>query len=203
MRNFAKLLSFVSLAVLIVLILVGRFYEPLPELLPFLSFGLLAIMCYLMPFWSFFNLTGVGVLSFKLFLKDFESKSDDADFGRLFLGAKKVTQIAEAYNMRISSHTLAIGMTISFLENRKATRKEFFDLITWIEKSTNQENFKKFRKLVKKYNSVAEKASKEGIKEKAYWTFEKAIEICKVIIIPIAIAMIYIVVPKILEILPS
>jgi len=202
-QNFAKTLSLASSGVVIMLVLVGQFYGPLPEWVPFLSFGLIVIMCYLMPFWGFFNPTGVGVLCFKLFLKDFESESDNADFERLFLGAKKVAKIAEAYNMRISSHTLTVGMTISFLENRKATRKEFFDLIIWMEKRTNQENFKKFRKLVKKYNSVAEKALKEGIKEKAYWTFDKAIEICKVIIIPIAIAMIYIVIQKILEILSS
>lgn len=186
---------------LIGLVLVGRFYGPLPEWSPFLSFGLLAIMLYPIPFWDFFNLTGVGILCFKLFLKDFESKSDNANFGRLFLGAKKVAQIAKAYNIQISSHMLTVGMTISFLENRKATRKEFLDLITWIKKPTNQENFKKFRKLIKKYNSVAKKASKEGIKEIPYWTFEKVVEICKVIIIPIAVTIIYIIVPKILEVL--
>lgn len=191
------------MAVLIGLVFGGKFYGNLPIWSPFLFFGLLAIMFYTMPFWDFFSLTGVSVLCFKLFLKDFQSESDNTNFRRLLLGARKVTRIAKAYNMRIPPCTLATGMTISFLENRKTIRKELSNLIEWIENPTNQENFKKFHKLVKKYNSIAEKASEEGIEEISSWTFEKAIEVCKAIVIPVAVAMIVIIVPKILEILYS
>jgi len=124
-----------------------------------LYFGLLTIMLYTLPFWDFFNITGAGVLHFKLFLKDFENNSENADFERLFLGAKKVAEIAKVYNMLVSPHTIVVGMTISFLENRKAALKELSILIEWIEKPANQENFKKFRRLLKKYNSVAARAT--------------------------------------------
>ena len=200
-QNFAKLLLAVSLAVTIGLVLGELFYGNLPIWTPFLAFGFAAIMYYAIPFLDFFNLTGVSVLYFKLFLKDLQRKSDNANFRRLSSGARKVTRIAKAYNMRIPPCTLATGMTISFLENRKTIHQELSNLIEWIENPIDQENFKKFHKLVKKYNSIAKKASEEGIEEISSWTFEKAIEVCKAIVTPVAVAIIIIIVPKILEII--
>lgn len=181
-----------------------QFYTlTLPLWSSFLILGLMVGMFYGIAFMDFLNLTGEAVLSFKLFLEEFERKTDHADFGKLVLGAKKINELAKAYNIQVSPHKLARGMTISFLKNRKATRKEIDDLIEWIENSTKQENFKKFCKVVKKYTSIAERSSEEGIKEKAHWTFERTVEICKVIVIPIAVAFIIYIVPKILEVWSS
>jgi len=150
---------------------------------------------------SFFSIIGEGVLSFKAFLKDFKKKPDYADFGKIALGAKKISKIAQYYNIQVSPHSLALGMTISFLEKEEATRKDFNDLIEWIENSTKKENFKKFRKLVKKYNSITEKSAKEGIKERYGWTLERIAPHLGAIVTPVAVATIVYVVPELLELL--
>jgi hypothetical protein len=199
-QQFARITFLLSTLYMVGFMLVAHFYA-FPFWTSLLYFGFLLILSYVTPFTGFFNLLGVAVLSFRLFLKEYEKKIEDADFGKLLLGANKISKIAQAYNMQVSPHQLALGMTISFLEKEEATRKDFNDLIEWIENPTKTDNFKKFHKLVKKYNSIAEKSAKEGIKERYRWTFERIVPFLGAIIIPIAVAIIVTVVPKILEML--
>ena len=183
------------------ILILNQFVKEMPLWVIILNLILLVIVLYTPPLLNFFDTVGIGVLYFKTFLRDFKKKSDDADFGKLVLGAKKISKIAQYYNMQISPYSLALGMTISFLEKEEATRKDFNDLIEWIENSTKKENFKKFRKLVKKYNSIAEKSAKEGIKERYGWTAERIAPYLGAIVTPIVVATIIHVVPKLLEIL--
>lgn len=148
---------------------------------------------------DFMDLVGHGVLCFREFLWEFEEKKEDANFEKLFVASKTMSMIAKCYNMQISPYSSSLGMTLSFLENKYATRKEFEDLIAWIEVPTDIENFERFRYLVQKYNDVAENSAKEGIAEKHHWTFERFIALFGNIVIPLAIAVIVVVLPKLLE----
>lgn len=200
-QNFSFALFFGILCYITVVVISAQFYKQMPLWTIFLTLGLVVILFYASVLGDFFDIIGEGVLSFKAFLKDFKKNRDDANFGKLFLGAKKISKIAKYYNMQVSPHSLGLGMTISFLEKEEATRKDFNDLIEWIENSTKKENFKKFRKLVKKYNSIAEKSAKEGIKERYGWTLERIAPYLGAIVTPIAVATIVYVVPELLELL--
>jgi hypothetical protein len=148
---------------------------------------------------DFYNLVGEAVLRIKVFLCEFESKADDADFERLLLAFKKTSKIAKVYNMEISPYSLSLGMTISFLENKDEVRKDFNDLIEWIEFSTKAENFLKFKDIVKRYNSVAEESKKDGISERHHWDFEKLVTVLGVIIVPLVVTVMAIVIPKLID----
>lgn len=200
-QRVANVVALLSTLCLAGFFLAWTLYEALP--LWFVCFALVVVVVtlYSISFSGFYNLLGVAVLSFKLFLKEFDKKSDQADFGKLATAAKKISKIAEFYNMRVYPHQLSLGMTLAFLDDNEATRKDFDALIEWIENSTKQENFKMFRKLVKKYNSIAQKSAKEGIKEKHHWTFERIVRVVEVVVIPLSIVIIVYVVPKILEML--
>lgn len=195
----ARMLFLLSMAGAILLVGVGRFYTPLPTWSYFLLGGLIIVGLYAMPFSNFLNLTGEGVLSLKSFLREFERNTEFADFGRLIIASKKISRIAQVYNMQISPHKFACGMTISLLEKKEATRKKIDDLIEWIENPTRKDNFKKFRKLVGNFSSVAEKSARRGIKEKTGWSFERIIEVCRVIVMPFALIIIAYMFPKMWE----
>lgn len=200
-QQFALMASLLSFLGMVVFFLASQFYEPPPLWSFFLYLGLLPALTYATPFLNFFSLRGVAVLSFKVFLKEFEKKPDEANFGKLATATKKISKIAELYNMHVSPNQLALALTTSFLEDNEETRKDFDVLIEWIENSTKQENFKRFRKLVKKYDSFAQKITKEGITEKYHWTFERTVKFIEAIVIPLAVIIIVNVVPKILEML--
>lgn len=200
-QQLARMLVLLSPLSMLVFFLASQFYESLPLWSLFLYLGLLVTMTYATSFIDFFSLVGVAVLSFKVFLKEFDKKSDEADFGKLAIAAKRISEIAKFYNMQVSPHRLALAMTTSFLNDNEKTRKDFDVLIEWTENSTKQENFKKFRKLVTKYNSIAEKLSKEGITGRYYWTIERIVKFTEVIVVPLAGFIIINVVPKILEML--
>jgi len=174
-------------------------YGQLPSWTGFLVLVLMLIMITAGMLVDFYNLIGGAVLCFETFLVEFDKKADDADFVKLLRGAKKVAKLAKYYNMEISPYSFSLGMTVSFLEDREQTKKDFKDLTDWIEDSANTDNFKKFRKLISKYNSVAEKSMKDGIKEKHHWSFESFISLSSAIAVPFAIAIIAIVVPKLVE----
>lgn len=202
-ERFAKILSILSMSCIGAFSLIGLsdFYYLLPIWSPFLTLGLVVLLIYALIFSSVFSLVGRGVLSFKLFLKEFEKKSDYADFGKLFRGAKRISKIARRYNMRVSPYDLTLGLNISFLDDKKGTRKDFNDLTEWIENPTNKENFDKFRKLIKKFSMIAEKSAKMGIKERSHWSFERMATFFEAIATPVIVAVFVYVVPKILEML--
>lgn len=148
---------------------------------------------------DFFSVVGDAVLSLLSFTEDFKTEFERADFSKLLFGAKRISEIAKAYNLNVSPYSLSLGMTISFAEKNEETRKNFEELIEWIENPTKEENFKKFRKLVRKFNSVAKKSCRDGITEKHHWSFESEIALLSAVVIPIAITIIAIVVPKLIE----
>lgn len=164
-----------------------------------LLFVLMAIMFFSLPLTDFFSTEGEAVLCFRTFLWEFEKESNYANFGKLFLASKKISQIAKVCNMQVSPYSLSLGMTISFLENKLATRKDLEDLIEWIEVSTETKNFENFKEIVKRYCAVAEDSAKHGIMEKSHWTFERFVALLGNIVIPLAVAGMVIVVPKLIE----
>jgi len=175
-------------------------YGPLPEWTGFLSLALMLVLLFSGLTADFYNYVGEGVLSLATFMEEFKNESDEANFGKLLLGAKRINKIAKYYNMQISPYPLSLGMTISFIENGETTQKYIRDIIEWLECPTKQKNFKEFRKLVKKFNSIAKKSSKDGIMEKHHWSFESIVTVLSAIVIPVAIAIIAIVIPKLLEV---
>jgi hypothetical protein len=174
-------------------------YGPLPWWTLILTLAFLGILLMSMILADFFNDIGKSVLSLLTFVEDFKRESDNADFGKLLFGAKRINNIAKFYNMEISPYLLSLGMTVSFIENNEVTQKDVGDLIEWIECPTNKENYKKFRRLVKKLYSIAKKTSKDGITEKHHWSFESMVTLLSAVVIPMAISIIAIIVPRLVE----
>jgi len=198
-QRFFRTLAFETIAYCVGFFIVNWKYGPLPSWTSFLTLALLGVLLVSVVLMDFYNYIGEGVLSLLTFVEEFKSEPDNADFGKLLFCAKRISKIAKLYNMEISPYSLSLGMTVSFIENNEVTQKDFGDMVEWIQCSTNEENFKKFRKLVKKFNSIAKKSSKDGIMEKHHWSFETMITLLSVVVIPIAVAIIAIIVPKLLE----
>ena len=164
----------------------NQFYSPLPLWISLLTLALMGILGSSVPFWDFYSCVGDAVLSLRVFIQEFKIKSEDARFDRLLFSAKRIREIAKSYNMEISPYSLALGMTVSFIENNEVTQRRCQDMIKWVEYSTDRENFREFRRIVKKFNAVALKASKNGIVEKHHWSFESKIALLSAVIIPFA-----------------
>lgn len=202
LRKLAKAITFISIFILASVFLSSFFYGTLPTWSLFLSLGCLSLFCYSIIFSDFFSLLGITALRLKSVLRDFGKISDEVLFQKLLLGAKGISEIAELYNMQISAYTLGLGLSISIVENKEKTKEDIEKLVEWIENPREKQLFSEFRRIIKENSIIAEKAAKEGIKEKTHWTFERAIEICKVLIVPISIPIIvYIIAPKILEVI--
>jgi hypothetical protein len=148
-----------------------------------------------------FSYLGEGILSIMAFEEDFKNEPSKADFGKILFAAKKASQIAKSYNLEVSPYALSLGMTLSFIENSEMTQKDFGDLMGWMQDPTTEANFKRFRKLVKKFNSVVKKSSKDGLTEKHHWSFESKIELLGAAVIPFAVTILAIVLPKLIELL--
>lgn len=174
-------------------------YGQLPLWTSFITLALLGVLLASVVMADFFSEVGDGVLSLLTFTEDFKTESERADFSKLLLGAKRISEIAKSYNLNVSPYSLSLGMSISFAEKNEETQKDVGELIEWIQSPTKEENFKKFRKLVRKFNSIAKESSKEGITEKHHWSFESKIALLSAVVIPIAITIIAIVVPKLIE----
>lgn len=200
LRKIAMILTFISVFGLAAFFVSSLFYEILPLWSLFLFLGFLLMITYSVLFWDFFSLLGITALRLKSFLRDYEKISDETDFQKLLSGAKGISAIAELYNMRIAVYNLALGLSISIVENKEKTKDDINKLIDWIENPTKKQLFSEFRRIVKENSESAENLAKEGIKEKTHWTFERAIEIYRVIVVPITVSIIaYIIAPRILE----
>lgn len=97
-------------------------YAQLPTWTAFLSLVIMLILLVSMLLSDFFNHIGKCVLTFLAFEGEFEKKGDDADFGKLPVDAKRIGKLAKYYNMEISTYSLSLGLTVSFLENKEETK---------------------------------------------------------------------------------
>jgi len=196
MQQFARTLTFLIGCYWIGFYMIVIFWSaPLPLWSMFLTFLLLVMFCYIIPLIGFFSITGQGVLSLRLFMREFSRNPDNADFGRLTRGLKKISNITTDYNMKISPYKLSLAITVSLIEKKVETLKDIEQLIGWLENPTDPTNFTEFRKLNKKYNDIAKQCSKEGITQKSHLTIEEFLKVFGILIIPILVS-----VPKILEI---
>jgi len=199
-QRFGRTTVLLTFFVLCSTIVFSYFY---PNQLPLWA-GLLILVSMIMMMFGvvlldFYTTAGEAALCLRVFLWEFDRKAEETDFERLLWASKKIARIAMHYNMEISPYSFSLGMTISFLKNRDATRKDFDFLIKWIEVSTQTEHFQTFKTLVKKYNSIAKKSAKEGISEKHHWTFERMVNLLGFVIVPLAITVMAIIIPKLLE----
>jgi len=200
LRKIAVAFTLVSFFIIAVFVFSSAIHATLPFWSLFLFLGCLLMLTYSTLFWDFFSLLGTTALSLKSILKDFGKISNETVFPKLLSGAKGICDIAELYNMQISAYTLALGLSSSIVENKDKTKDDIAKLIDWIENPREKQLFSEFRRIVKENKESAENLAREGITEKSHWTYERAIEICKVIVVPIMVVVIaYIVAPKILE----
>ena len=166
--------------------------------LPFLGLSLAVAMLYGFLFSSFLDCAGESVLVFNKFLKEFSKEPNDTDFTQLMRLTRKIVANAKFYNMKISPNKLALGLTLSLIDDRETTLNDIQDLITWAEESAEKGNLAKFRSLVEKYLLVAVQSKKGGIAEMVPWNFDKATRTLEVLAMPIVITALAVLLPKML-----
>jgi len=201
LQRLFRTLIFETIAYFIAFFYFSWLYGPLPLWTSFLTLALLGVLLVSIILSDMFSYLGEGILSIMAFEEDFKNEPSKADFGKILFAAKKASQIAKSYNLEVSPYALSLGMTLSFIENSEMTQKDFGDLMGWMQDPTTEANFKRFRKLVKKFNSVVKKSSKDGLTEKHHWSFESKIELLGAAVIPFAVTILAIVLPKLIELL--
>lgn len=197
--RLSRILIYGTITYIITFFVINWKYGPLPLWTAFVSLALLGLLLVSMVISDFLTYTGEGVLSLMAFLEDFKNKPSNANFDWLLFSAKRISYIAESCNFEVPPYPLSLGITVSLIEHSETTQEKLGDLMEWMQNPIAKASFKKFRRLVKRFNSIAKKSSKDGITEKHHWSFETKITLLGYIVIPIAITLLAIIVPGLIQ----
>ena len=171
-----------------------------------LFIGLLAATALLIllvssSFQGFYTLKAKTTLSFLKFLRDYGKDSNLADFSLLLFASKNVNKIVKDSNMEIDPYKLCLGLSIGCIQNKQETLIDILDFSKWAQDPRNDHNFRKFRQAIFKYNNLSLDASDCGITEKEHWSFERKSTVLGVLIVPFAVSLIAVLLPKLIELI--
>jgi len=158
-----------------------------------LLIGLSLSMCYT----NVFRDADRPILYLKQFLEDRKKKR--ADFDLLLLASKKITKWLEDYNLKVSPYSLCLGMSrVSLGEESEG---DLGKIVNGLENPNNSESFSALLSSVEAFMSIAKKSKDRGIHEPTGLLSERVFEILRYIAIPILVAFMAYIIPKILEML--
>lgn len=152
-------------------------------------------------FIGFYNPNAKASLNISWFIENYQVDTNEVDFTHILSASQNLSKVAQYSNMEIDPYQLCLGLSISCIQNWEDTKNDLQDLSLWAQKPRDGYAFKKFKQNIVKYSYIASDASECGISEKSHLSLDKKTTILGALIIPFAVTLIAVLLPKLFEIL--
>jgi len=177
----------ILLAEFILMVLYQAIVSPLHQWIHVFVILQMLIFFNIAGFSSLFTRRGKAILYLEQFVTDHEKDSSRADFKYLKLGSENIARWLKNYGILVSASSLAFGMTLASLENRR--RKDMEKIINGLKNPYDSNFFRQFRSSIQNFLLIAEKSHKKGIREKSrFITYDRFIDILRYIAVPFLVA---------------